>query len=364
MALYIQKPIFWNTNQYAKPSGARATSGFPKDRGYGHEKWNNSPRMILTRRRRKYRVFHTEGVGAAPVTENVGQTFVFMTASHHGVQQLVGMAGNATGLFDLQEDRESIASDLNLHDLWPDAWSQPNVRYCHSNSRQSFLRHWQTDLHWIPNWICPQECFFWLDTPITLNAQSITGKKRLLSMFSSHTILDERAAFRIMDSIPANLRGEAWQRLSAAMEIAPSTPSSIREAEHPGSPITDVIVQITARRGQGCFRDNVLSLWNKSCSVTGLDCQAALRASHIKPWHKASSRERLDPCNGLILSANLDALFDAGLISFQNDGSMLVSNRLSKHQQKLLGVPMPLRSTPSAQLRRYLQHHRSNEFKR
>lgn len=363
MALYIQKPIFWNMNQYIKPSGARATSGFPKERGYGHEEWNNSRRMILTRRGQKYHVFHTEGIGTAPIAENVGQTFVFMTASHHGIQQLVGVAGSATGLFELRKDREAIISDLGLQDLWSDSWSQPIVRERHANSKRAFLKHWRADLHWIPNWICSHEHFLWLSSPITLDARHITGKNRLLSMFSSHTLLNEQAASRIMNSIPTNLRGDAWRRISEAMEIAPTTPSSIREAEHPDSPITDVITQIAARRGQGRFRDDVLSLWNKACSVTGLDCQAALRASHVKPWHKASSREKLDPRNGLILSATLDALFDAGLISFQDDGTMLVSSRLSKPQRELLGLPMSLLARPSAELRRYLQHHRSDEFK-
>jgi putative restriction endonuclease len=38
-----------------------------------------------------------------------------------------------------------------------------------------------------------------------------------------------------------------------------------------------------------------------------------LRASHIKPWSDCSNRERLDPLNGLLLVAHIDALFDNGL---------------------------------------------------
>ena len=75
MALFIQKPIFWNTSHYRAPSGAIATSGYPKSTGYGHDELNNSPRMLLTRRRQRYRIFHTEGVCAAPVNANAGQTF-------------------------------------------------------------------------------------------------------------------------------------------------------------------------------------------------------------------------------------------------------------------------------------------------
>jgi len=213
VALYIQKPIFWNTNRYVRPSGARATSGFPKERGYGHEEWNNSHRMELTRRGQSYRVFHTEGIGAAPLADNVNQTFVFMTASHDGIQQLVGVAGNATGLFARQEDREKIASDLRLNDFWTDAWSQPTVQIQHSNSQPAFLKHWKADLHWIPNWICPQDCFLWLDSPITLDARSITGKSRLLNMAASSLKCN---AWFIAGSRASPLRGSAPVQMSAA----------------------------------------------------------------------------------------------------------------------------------------------------
>ena len=36
-----------------------------------------------------------------------------------------------------------------------------------------------------------------------------------------------------------------------------------------------------------------------------------LRASHAKPWAKASDIERLDSFNGLLLSVHLDAMFDS-----------------------------------------------------
>ncbi|WP_245431366.1 HNH endonuclease signature motif containing protein, partial [Rhodoplanes roseus] len=42
--------------------------------------------------------------------------------------------------------------------------------------------------------------------------------------------------------------------------------------------------------------------------MTGCEVEDVLRASHIKPWRDASDQERLDPRNGLLLSATLDAL--------------------------------------------------------
>jgi hypothetical protein len=84
---------------------------------------------------------------------------------------------------------------------------------------------------------------------------------------------------------------------------------------------------IDARRGQGEFRRGLLQKWG-GCSVTRCSVNEVLRASHIKPWKAASDQERVDPNNGLLLTATLDALFDRGLISFENKGNMIVSSRL------------------------------------
>lgn len=53
-----------------------------------------------------------------------------------------------------------------------------------------------------------------------------------------------------------------------------------------------------------------------------------LVASHIKPFKKSSDEEAYDPDNGLLLSQNMDGLFDKGYISFNNDGSIILSNKL------------------------------------
>ena len=109
------KPILWNNKGYVAPSGVRAASNsFPGQWGFGHEEWNNSERLQLVEEGLSYRIFHTEGAKAAPVEENAGQTFVFMTASHDRIQQLVGIAGNAQYLGDdlHRKERQRIARQL------------------------------------------------------------------------------------------------------------------------------------------------------------------------------------------------------------------------------------------------------------
>ncbi len=105
-------------------------------------------------------------------------------------------------------------------------------------------------------------------------------------------------------------------------------------------------------------------MWGNACAVTGITEPALLRASHAKPWAEASDRERLDQSNGLPLAVHLDALVDAGLISFAKDGSMLISSRLGEDIIALYGLSNKLRlrnpSTPRQE--KYLQYHRENVF--
>jgi len=88
--------------------------------------------------------------------------------------------------------------------------------------------------------------------------------------------------------------------------------------------------------------------------------QPAIRASHIKPWRESSNAERLDPNNGLPLIASLDALFDAGLISFDSCGKLIVSLKVSTTERGIFGVAQTsLRKKPTAKMADYLAHHRA-----
>ena len=120
---------------------------------------------------------------------------------------------------------------------------------------------------------------------------------------------------------------------------------SVSDAERDIAEATDLPEQeterravIAARRGQGKFRRDLEAHWN-SCAVTDLQNLALLRASHIQPWRSSSNVERIDPYNGLLLSANLDAAFDRGLVSFADDGRLLTNrSRLSDADGKALGL--------------------------
>ena len=98
--------------------------------------------------------------------------------------------------------------------------------------------------------------------------------------------------------------------------------------------------------------------------MTGCGISEVLRASHIKPWRDCTDDERLDANNGLSLSAHFDALFDCGLITFEDSGKLLVSRQLPLRERRLLGVAeMSLRNKPSLGMLRYLDHHRDKLFR-
>lgn len=126
---------------------------------------------------------------------------------------------------------------------------------------------------------------------------------------------------------------------------------------------TEKSALIKSRVGQGKFRSSLEKKWKKCC-VTGITVNKALRASHIKPWSKCNNTERLDPNNGLLLIANADAIFDSGLISFDENGNLIRSPQLSKEEMiSLLGKDCFHLRLNKSQLE-YMEFHREKVFKR
>jgi len=120
---------------------------------------------------------------------------------------------------------------------------------------------------------------------------------------------------------------------------------------------------VKARIGQGRWRRDLLKHWSGKCAVTGLEVEALLRASHIKPWRDSDNRERLDVLNGLMLGPAYDAAFDAGLISFEDSGSIVISPKLPANQLLAAGISDTAKVSSLANAHRgYLAHHRDSVF--
>jgi len=120
---------------------------------------------------------------------------------------------------------------------------------------------------------------------------------------------------------------------------------------------------VNARRGQGVFKANV-RLNEKGCRITGVTDPQHLRASHIKPWRDCTDQEKLDGSNGLLLAPHIDHLFDRGLISFSDQGTMLLSPSLDPTVLKKWGVLLPVYvGSFNEKQCVYLKHHREKIFK-
>jgi hypothetical protein len=95
---------------------------------------------------------------------------------------------------------------------------------------------------------------------------------------------------------------------------------------------------VTSRVGQGAYRKRIIHRWEYQCAVTKFNKLDILIASHIVPWADASHEERLDVHNGILLSPNYDALFDKHLISFENNGKIILSDSIEADAYKKIGV--------------------------
>lgn len=126
---------------------------------------------------------------------------------------------------------------------------------------------------------------------------------------------------------------------------------------------TERLAEVAVRLGQGKFRADLEREFGNSCAATRLAVLPVLRASHIVPWRNSVGAQRLDPMNGLLLSANIDALFDRYMITFRPDGILEVSKSMTQRDLERLGPIQDLQSKPCDRRATYLRLHNA-EFDR
>jgi hypothetical protein len=147
------------------------------------------------------------------------------------------------------------------------------------------------------------------------------------------------------DTFQAAGEASLGRLLRRAAELAMSLPNQAAEqyateiakldANPPSN--TEVLALVKQRRGQDLFRKALMDYWGGACAVTGIAIPELLRASHAKPWANCETdQERLNVFNGFLLCAHLDALFDQGLMTFDEQGNAIFSPSVdSKTREKL-----------------------------
>jgi hypothetical protein len=138
--------------------------------------------------------------------------------------------------------------------------------------------------------------------------------------------------------------------------VAPSGPTTVQRS-------------VAIRRGQDWFRATLKASFEGRCCVSGCDVDSMLVASHIVPWSEEESL-RLNPRNGLLLSALHDRAFEHGYLAISDENRVMVAASIRSSANTFLreavggfhgeALRMPERFWPDPAL---LKRHRESRFR-
>jgi putative restriction endonuclease len=129
------------------------------------------------------------------------------------------------------------------------------------------------------------------------------------------------------------------------------------------------IREVKTRVNQSVFRQMVMVNYSSKCAITGIDIPDLLFASHILPW-STNENERLNPENGICLSALYDKAFDKGYVGFDKNYKVILSTSLKhkKHSDYYSSYFAPIENkvimTPIKYMPKleFLEYHRDTIF--
>jgi hypothetical protein len=98
------------------------------------------------------------------------------------------------------------------------------------------------------------------------------------------------------------------------------------------------------RPEQAKFRSELFGIYNGACAITGCSIPEALQAAHLET---VDGKDINDPCNGILLRADIHELFDAGLLSLSRDGLKIETSGLLKDDYYLGFQGAPVFRPPS-----------------
>ncbi|MDX8289118.1 HNH endonuclease [Metabacillus indicus] len=113
------------------------------------------------------------------------------------------------------------------------------------------------------------------------------------------------------------------------------------------------------RRTQKLFRKALIERENK-CQLCNIDIPELLVASHILPWSVSDNYQKNNTDNGLLLCITHDGLFDKGLISFDENGRIIVSDVLRKELYGTLNICENMKIQITDKSEQYMKIHRLN----
>ena len=99
------------------------------------------------------------------------------------------------------------------------------------------------------------------------------------------------------------------------------------------------LASLVRRQGQPAFRASLIRAYTGRCAISGYDAPSALEAAHILSY-KGEHTNHVS--NGLLLRADLHALFDLGLIAINtSDMTVVIADKLRGTMYRMLaGTPL------------------------
>lgn len=185
----------------------------------------------------------------------------------------------------------------------------------------------------------------WIQEPADWGKSIVSGKK-----YSTDTEIGADLYHRVNEGI----KGKQKSDIEIIEEIETEVSNLALEGK-------ERVALVKTRVNQSIFRERLLKKYH-TCCLCKVENQALLTASHIKPWVASNSEEKLDAENGFLLCPNHDALFDGGFISFEDDGTIIISKRLSYIDCTFTNVNSSMKISLSEKNKEYLDYHRKKVF--
>lgn len=168
-----------------------------------------------------------------------------------------------------------------------------------------------------------------------------------------------------------DLAEESSRAIAAGIPASAKSNLSVGFAEPETADFVGEVRQATVsvRIRQGFFRRSILASYGGKCCMSGVSSDQLIVASHIVPW-ATDEKNRLNPRNGLCLSAIHDKAFDSGLITVTPQMKIEVCDDLKRRKAEgevsaaiagLHGKPinLPARFHPD---QAFLRWHNENRF--
>jgi predicted restriction endonuclease len=130
----------------------------------------------------------------------------------------------------------------------------------------------------------------------------------------------------------AQLRQHLERRHGVRDKLIDADADGVDPADYSGETRSALVAQ---RIKQAFFRRAVLSSYGARCCISGVGEPRLLVASHIVPWSEDKAN-RLNPSNGLCLSAIHDKAFDSHLFSLTDDHRIVLSKQLQSTKDTFL----------------------------